>query len=338
MQKKIIWYIVQLKMILKSWGLYLQLAAMAGIVILIGSINIPDGKNMNAGIYLGNTEYGRAIADDIMSMDSVFNFSIYDDNQSMVEDVGQGKLECGFVFGDDFDKKFENGNAKELIGYICSTDTTKGAVIKENVYSTFLKSYSRILLKESNEKIFDSADEKRLREMLRKNDEFLDSSLLFSTDMIELESRQETETVSKANPIRGIIIFFVFLIMYLYAGNSWSDNGRVKAALSRGNQFWFDFMGELAAGTIPLCAMFLLFTWTGSWYGKTDILKIFIFIIYSAVWITILMHFIKSRISYYSSIVVMMICFLFLCPVFVDLEQYVPAIRYIRILIPTGIF
>ena len=187
MQEKIIWFWMQLKTCLISPGFYLQHICMVAVVLLAGSISIPDGKNVNSGIYAPAGGYAPEIIENIQASESVFTFHIYDSREKLDSDVAAGRIECGFVFDEYFDEKFESGNIRKAIEYLCSPNTTKGAVIQESVYAAFLRSYSRIILKLADEQVFDNSDEARLQEMLEQNDEYIDSSYLFDTNLIKVD-------------------------------------------------------------------------------------------------------------------------------------------------------
>ena len=87
MQEKIIWFWMQLKTCLISPGFYLQLICMVAVVLLAGSISIPDGKNLNAGIYAPAGGYAPEIIENIRASESVFTFHIYDSREKLDSDV-----------------------------------------------------------------------------------------------------------------------------------------------------------------------------------------------------------------------------------------------------------
>lgn len=348
MQEKIIWFWMQLKTCLISPGFYLQHICMVAVVLLAGSISIPDGKNVNAGIYAPAGGYAPEIIENIQASESVFTFHIYDSREKLDSDVAAGRIECGFVFDEYFDEKFESGNIRKAIEYLCSPNTTKGAVIQESVYAAFLRSYSRIILKLADEQVFDNSDEARLQEMLEQNDEYIDSSYLFDTNLIKVDCAEydagddESEVTAHDDSVKGIAGLMIFLIMYMYAGKNLTRRGNIKAALKRSDAVWFDFLGITASGIISVFIMLVIMCFvsrhsTGIWGVAVLSAKPVGFILYSALWITCVTRLMKNRMSYYAGIIVIMVFFLMLCPVFVDLSQYLPAIRYIRILVPLSV-
>ena len=348
MQEKIIWFWMQLKTCLISPGFYLQLICMVAVVLLAGSISIPDGKNLNAGIYAPAGGYAPEIIENIQASESVFTFHIYDSREKLDSDVAAGRIECGFVFDEYFDEKFESGNIRKAIEYLCSPNTTKGAVIQESVYAAFLRSYSRIILEQADGQVFDNSDEARLEKMLEQNEEYIDSSYLFDTNLIKVDCRDyddeddETEAAANDNSVKGIAGLMIFMMMYMYAGKNLTRRGNIKAALKRSDAVWFDFLGITASGIIPVFIMLVIMCFvsrhsTGIWGVAVLSAKPVGFILYSALWITCVTRLMKNRMSYYAGVIVIMVFFLMLCPVFVDLSQYLPAIRYIRILVPLSL-
>ena len=321
---------------------------MVAVVLLAGSISIPDGKNLNAGIYAPAGGYAPEIIENIQASESVFTFHIYDSREKLDSDVAAGRIECGFVFDEYFDEKFESGNIRKAIEYLCSPNTTKGAVIQESVYAAFLRSYSRIILEQADGQVFDNSDEARLEKMLEQNEEYIDSSYLFDTNLIKVDCRDyddeddETEAAANDNSVKGIAGLMIFMMMYMYAGKNLTRRGNIKAALKRSDAVWFDFLGITASGIIPVFIMLVIMCFvsrhsTGIWGVAVLSAKPVGFILYSALWITCVTRLMKNRMSYYAGVIVIMVFFLMLCPVFVDLSQYLPAIRYIRILVPLSL-
>ena len=216
------------------------------------------------------------------------------------------------------------------------------------MYAAFLRSYSRIILKLADEQVFDNSDEARLQEMLEQNDEYIDSSYLFDTNLIKVDCAEydagddESEVTAHDDSVKGIAGLMIFLIMYMYAGKNLTRRGNIKAALKRSDAVWFDFLGITASGIISVFIMLVIMCFvsrhsTGIWGVAVLSAKPVGFILYSALWITCVTRLMKNRMSYYAGIIVIMVFFLMLCPVFVDLSQYLPAIRYIRILVPLSV-
>ena len=58
----------------------------------------------------------------------------------------------------------------------------------------------------------------------------------------------------------------------------------------------------------------------------------------SALWMVVAGAAFQKELSYSAWTMTLILAQFLLCPVFVDLTQYIPAIRYIRLLFPVGVY
>ena len=65
-----------------------------------------------------------------------------------------GKLECGFYFSNNFEKKFEHEKLKNSVSYLCTPLTTKGEVARETFYAALFEVYGAQMLSARTEQLF----------------------------------------------------------------------------------------------------------------------------------------------------------------------------------------
>ena len=70
----------------------------------------------------------------------------------------------------------------------------------------------------------------------------------------------------------------------------------------------------------------------------TEIIAMIVLIVISTIWIMLLGKVIKNYMTYIGSGVAILLANIICCPIFVDLAVFVPAIKYIRMLLPMGWF
>lgn len=170
------------KALLKRRSTWALIVSIAFFIAVILGINVPDVENTKVGIFTNGGTYAKKIANNIEEKSSIYEIVEYEDADKLSDDVLSGKLECGFVFSKDFDKKAESGRFKETVSYICSPYTTKGLVAKETLYSSFLKFYSETILEENYEKIYGEKDKEAMEYLLKRNMEYQDSQDIFTVD------------------------------------------------------------------------------------------------------------------------------------------------------------
>lgn len=170
------------KALLKKRSTWALLISIVLFVMIILGINTPDALNTRLGIITNDSTYAKKIIANIKNGDGVYEIIEYDNQDALKEDVLSGKIECGFIFSDKFDKKAREGRMKDTIEYIFSPYTTKGLVAKETLYASFLKYYSEVILMDNYEKIYGEYDEEKADYLLKQNSEYQDSQDIFTVD------------------------------------------------------------------------------------------------------------------------------------------------------------
>ena len=154
MEKYITWYRLLLKSWMKKKSSWLQLAGMILVVLLIAGIRIPDTNNTVIGLCNKDGELAGDVIEILQNKESVFQFTAYTDENKMLEAVIRGEVESGFVFQKGFEKALEQGKRKNLITFLTTPLTTKGAVAKETVFAAGLERDSQEILLEQEEQVF----------------------------------------------------------------------------------------------------------------------------------------------------------------------------------------
>ena len=173
-----------LKASLKKRSTWMVIISLCLLILIFKDISLPDNKNVTVGVVLNENIESQKILENI---NSIYSFNIYDDEDSLKQDVKNGTLECGFIFDKSFDDKVNKGRIKNLVEYVYSPYTTKGAVIKETIYSAFLKDYSNLMLSDSIGDVFgsdyDGETTKQIEKSLHdKNAYYIDSNDIFTVD------------------------------------------------------------------------------------------------------------------------------------------------------------
>ncbi len=345
MERCLIWYRLWMKVFVRKKSYWLQLAGMILLLIVIASVSLPDSKNVMVGICINDSSYAEKISQGLINGNSVFEYKIYDDNQ-LYEDILSGKIECGFIFSEDFDSKIDEGNLKNSITYVTTPLSSKGEVVKETVYSEILRIYSDNILKESENEIYgngDNVSEERIRNLIEQNHIYQEGNDVFQLDIKEIDIKYPdgvTGEKSKIYPIQGMAGIVIFLIMFLAYGQKFDDTGNmVQKALTKREQFIYGYINTFAAGTLPAIVGIVLIAFLADSRGiVVELLMMLIFVLLSGVWIMIVGSIFRKSTTFVASIMTIVIANLLLCPVFLNLDMFVPAIKYISLIFPLGIY
>lgn len=332
MEKYITWYGLLLKSWIKRKSSWIQLAGMVLVVLLIAGIKLPDTQNTIVGLCNQDGAFAEEVVQKLETRESVFEFQRYDNPEKMKEAVIRGELECGFIF--------EKGK-KESITCISTPITTKAAVAGETVYAAFLEKYSEEILLEEQEDVFGEKTSEISKVLLDKNQEFLEGDQIFRMDFEEVESsqkmpRQEAETF----PVRGMTALLIFVMVLMNHGKKFEqkDCSFEKALMPR-EAVCFEFIRYLAGAAIPALIGICLMMYNGNGAGiLRETAGMLVLVLTSALWVVCIGKLFRNSITYASWIMTLVIGNLLLCPVFIDLSEYLPAIRYINCIFPLGIY
>ena len=341
MRKVIIWYGLLLKRNTKQITAWLMTAALILLMLVVQGIHMPSVKTMMIGLFCeqdGNIE--KILCEDLENSHSQFTFVTYQDKEQMYQDVQSGKMECGFLIQGNFTKRVLQNNWRKCVTFIANPFTTKGEVAKETFFAAFFKEYSGQLLAQSEKEIFTQQDQKRLEKMQKSSDDFLQSDF-FYTDIVPVDTKVRKEQNDHGTyPVQGIFAIFLLGMMYFANAKRYEPKGAwVQHAFTNRERFVFACVQELAAVTLPAVAgIFLLLTTPQSRSLWQELLLFAIFLAYAIVWTALCAKIPGSTEGFLAYGIVMMVIAAIMCPVFWDVGAYIPVMRYLKYLIPVGVY
>lgn len=180
--RKLRYVFYHLKALFKRRSTWVLIASIVFLCLVLSGVNTPDVRNTSLGVVTFESEYADQIVNDINTSDGAYRVYLYQNETELNKDLLSGKIECGFVFSKDFDKKAGRGKTKDLIKYIYSPHTTKGMIAKETVFASFLKVYSEYILQDAYDGIYGEYNEDTMEYLLQKNAEYQDSQNIFTVD------------------------------------------------------------------------------------------------------------------------------------------------------------
>ena len=366
-----IYYMLQLKLWLKRRICWLQILFLILLLLVIGSIYIPDATNSRIGLAGVTNGITQTMADRLMQKSDVYQFITYEDPEELEQAVEAGELECGFVFAEDFAKQYEEGSFTDSITYVYTPFTTKGLAVKETVYGAVLELYGKKLLQQNEETIVGQSSEEASTMLAERYEYYLNSDVVFHTEVIyvenvgiesnvkNLKSASKGQEEDAENIIRGVTACMLFLTIYL-AGASCKEesNQRFLSQLEKHKRCCYECTGMLAAATpMMLAGMILSYSamlqsgmenimsgagaamkiGTGIAAGMgilTEILKLLRLVAVSILFTACAMCIWKKDTGMLSALPVLLLLQIIICPVFFDLAAYVPEVKYIRYLCP----
>lgn len=364
-----VYYELQLKLWLKHRICWLQILFLVLLLLVIGNIHIPDAKNSRIGLAGVTSGIAQNIADRLMQKSDVYQFTTYEDPEELEQAVEAGELECGFVFTEDFTKRYEEGSFTDSITYVYTPFTTKGLAVKETVYGAVLELYGEKLLQQNEETIVGQSSEEISAMLADRYEYYLNSDAIFHTEVIYVEADGATEggVRGSVSDLRGRdedVDADVDRIDNVDQNRNQSENQSGIADhqidtenIVRGMISCMIFLTVYLAGTSCKeeknqrflsqlekgkrrryeCAGMLAAATPMMFVGmaiSTEILKMLLLIAVSILFTACAMCIWKKDTGMLSALPVLLLLQIIICPVFFDIVVYVPAVKYIRYFCP----
>lgn len=326
---------------------FFQLLMILLVIFIVYKIQLPQFDTVKVGICYSDSPLGKNIFETLVESEGIFTYITYLDTEQLKADVLGGELEAGFIFTDRFDKGIASGDTKETVSFYSTPFSKKSEVLKETVYTAIFNYISEQILIEVDEEQYGNSNDERRKRLLEINTWYLESDTLFKLEIKEVsvkdknttgEERDSLLNTEETNPIRGIAGLLLFLIMHLSFGRKWeADSKALLKALSPKDRILYMAMIMLASVTIPSIMVVGFLAGLPQSAGVIfEIAKMTMLIVMSIVWITLLDRIVRNYTTYMGSVVAILLVNVFCCPIVVDLATIIPAMKYIRMLLPLG--
>ena len=270
----------------------------------------------------------------------MFEFIVFETESELQKALETAEIDSGFLFSEQFEEKAEKGRTKGLITFLQTPFSAKGTVAKETVYAAFLERYGEEILLDGRKEIYGEERKDLVPFLLEKNDEYLKSGEFFRTEVEEI-SVQETsgqEGLTDIYPIQGVMGIFLFVLLWMTFGRRFEGNGRgICLALDRKRRKKFEYLGYLAAATIPSVTGISVIMAAGESRGMViELFRMLLLVFGGALWVSVVGAWFRSSMALSAWVLAFVVVQVVLCPVFVNLSAYLPAVKYIKYLFPLG--
>lgn len=340
MQKYLTWYVLLLKERLRHIGTCLQLAAMLLVAFTITQTTLPDTDNVTVGIVSNDSARAAKIYERLRAFSDVYEFVAVDTEEALQESVERAKLECGFAFDEDFDRMIGSGNLTGSIRFYSSQTTNKGAAVAETVYASVLEEYSSELLTAAQQKLYNEVKPERQEKIMERFYGYLDSENVFAVNLCQVETDAvAAEAKAAVYPLQGLLGMLVALGIFLSGLRRFEPGGSFYKGLDKREAKRFFMLDACAAGTLPaiLCLAIVLTSAASRGIG-TELIHMIAFFVYTVLWCALVNRLFRNYLGMLAVVPVYVVANVLICPVIFDIVTYVPAMQYIRILFPLGIY
>ena len=151
---------------------------------------------------------------------------------------------------------------------------------------------------------------------------------------------QEQEKEVSCYPMQAAGGLLIFLFLFLSQGGKFRQGEKgVQKAMQPKDHFLFGVMRGLAAGTLPAAALLLMLQILGSsrgWIRESGMLLLFLCA--GSLWSQLAGYFMKKETTFVAVAFALALIHIFICPILVDWSSFIPAMKYVSLLFPLGIY
>ena len=337
-KKLFLWYLLLNKRFLKKPGLWAILIAIPLLVVALNIVSMQQSGVIRVGIAAENNSdpLTAEIIKDLTKENRLIHFILYKTPSEAEEMMNMGKVDETWIFSDNMEKGLDeflsSGKSvvkilerEETIPLMLARQKLSGIIFKKCAPSFYINYVRRTfpeLDKVPDEKLIHYYDEVKVQ-----GEELFEFSYA--------NSSQSTNDATKAGylmtPVRGLIALMLFL-SGLAAAMFYTDDDK------SGTFAWIgDRVKPLVAGVfhlipISLTALSMLISlyFSGLWVGFLREFLILVFYVISLTAFSMLIRLIlKSNKVIGAATPIIMLLFVFICPVFVDIQLLRPIQNFI---------
>ena len=185
-------------------------------------------KDITASISIGFVSNDTAIQESLDNHNGIIKFKEYESAETLKEAVSAGSIQCGYIFNNDFTDRLLKGETKNLIELIDTPENIISMLSNLVVLATVMDTMSCEILVEDvlNQETFAGITAEDIESLKNYYEQYSSNGSTFSFDYNALYEDYKGSTNSinifsyLVTPVRGIVAIFVFIIA-LTSGLSW---------------------------------------------------------------------------------------------------------------------
>lgn len=347
MKKIGLWFWLLTKRQLKSIAFWLVLILIPLAAWIIPGIDAFEEEPTNyVALYsYDNSIVSKGTIEELLENNSVYTFYLCDSEEMLYEDVRSGNAQCGYVFNSNVTEKIKDKKYDKIVKMVKKENSLIASVVNESFFSAYFKYFTKIILIDYVEtnKGFSGMDPEGLVQLEGAYNVYLESDVTAGVDFEMLgdgEDFSETEIIEVKEsvfPLRSIMAILIMAGGMLGVVTWLSDREKgvfipMRRDFVIAGQFLYvliptGFLGISTIVSLIVCKE------ADNILHECGAMLLYVAII--TIFGAICCVTIKRSYTMVSIMPIVIIVSLIVCPVFMDLVLYIPALNLIRkILIP----
>lgn len=296
-------------------------------------------KDVYGGIIVGvcgEDEKGRELISRLEKETGIFRFYGYEDEEEMLRMIENGTLECGYVMPEGFYERILKGKMNRQITLYYSPASSAHKISYEVVFADLFEMLSEDILEkysEDNGPFPGITKEEAKERILNLNKAYTEDGSTFRF-VYEMVGREEKEGEQGLDTLRGCVAVMIFLMSLSGLGNvlglanvwgSLPENLRKKL---QSQSIHMAVAGSVLTGGICL--------WLSGSMKKSfrEAAGLLLYLFILEAFVRVLRRIVRKDKVLYGMLPVLVMGSLLFCPVFIRIERYLPAIKWISGVFP----
>lgn len=341
----ITWTLLLGKHILKMPILPILLAGIPLLAIITSHIPAADTRSgVEVGIYFSKEdELSGTLYNKLLESGDAFSFLRYEDKEKMIEDVKLGALECAYVFDEEFWTAVTTGNYKKSVQSYVSPATIFNSAANELIFSCLIQisGYEIIGGYLHTESFPEEAAAEAEEYLYDAYEAYCRGGETFHLDIVTMNgisiNQEGSDSLGITFPLRGMLSILIFLAGMLGSVAWLNDN---EQGIFAPRSVSFKLLSRILYIALPallflLCSQLTLFL-TGN--SRSFLMEFGLSLRYLAlivVFCSLCSLLLKKSSRMTALIPVLTLGSLVFCPVFVNIESFLPMLKFVsRLFLP----
>ena len=341
MKKIFTWLFLMGKRQFKNPMLLILLIVIPIAALIVKALPTDDeNDSYTVGVFSqGDDALSLALKDALVESSGTYSFVAYEDMDRLYRDVQNESIICGYILPDNLTELTSAKVHEECITSIHKPGITIQTSLNEIVYSNLIKLQGRIIISDyaADSGLFADVDTDYVDELMNYYEKYLASDVTFhmvyNTYGINGEENIEDFTESRLTfPIRGILAIVVYLaamfggILYLKD----KEAGIFNTVSGTYKRLCLGIYTLLPTFVFALVCAISLVILGESERPSTEIAATALLILLSTLTSVILVKILRTSKTYAFLVPMILLCCLIICPVFIKMDSYIPAAKYIE--------
>lgn len=339
MKRLLLYHFLLIKRAFKKLSFLLLLILIPILSILYKNNVIKNSSpNITAGVFLENdSAYANTIIDRITNQFGSVRFEKCSDVETLKKRVVMGKYECGYVFCADFDERLARSDLQDLITVYTSPATMTVALSNEYVYSEIFREYvfNRLVDYVKKDVVFAGKDMSHIEDELKPvYDGYIASDATFSFEFLDSETavtdNSQLYTSFSLSSVNGLLSMFVMFAGFMGVLNLYKDDKKGIFFAFSGNLRTMAKMGEIFTMTFisSIVSLLTLYVCDISEGLVWEVARLLMYTLIACVYLYIIYLVTPNQFIFATMIPLLTLGSAVFCPVFADLSEVIPFIRY----------